>query len=232
MSVRTLLVPPPLMPGLVTITGDEAHHGRSVLRLRPGDDIRLADGAGSSAQGRVETLDRERLVVLAEEVAQALPGPAGLLTVVCAVPKGDRFGDLVRQLTELGVGTIRPLVCARGERIPASLERARRIAAEALKQCRRSHLPVLGPAIDIPGLTATPGRLIILDRQGLAPDPGPPFPVTLVVGPEGGLTADEIAALRAAGAVGVRLAATVLRIETAALAATAVWTAAWEGTVS
>lgn len=232
MSLRTLLVPAPLIAGTVAITGDEAHHGRSVLRLRVGDGIRLADGAGSSAMGLVHEVGRDRLLVTASEVVLHAPGAAHLLTVACAVPKGDRFGDLVRQLTELGVGAIRPLICARGERIPANLDRARRIAGEALKQCRRHHLPVLGPAIDIPGLSASPARLIILDPQGVPVDPGTPAPVVLVVGPEGGLTAEETALLRSAGALSIRLASTVLRIETAALAAAAVWVASWEGSAS
>lgn len=227
--MRTLLVPSPLITGSLIVTGDEAHHGLRVLRLRPGDEVRLADGAGLSAVGRVLAVERDRLTVEVSALERLDSGPAFLLTVACAIPKGDRFGDLVRQLTELGIGVIRPLLCERGERLPGSLDRVRRIAAEALKQCRRGHLPVIGPAIDIPGLAASGSRLILLDRQGTFPDPGRPAPVTLVVGPEGGLSALETASLMAAQATMVRLAGSILRIETAALAAAAVWVAAWEG---
>ena len=112
--------------------------------------------------------------------------------------------------------------------MPANLDRQRRVAVEALKQCRRARLPELGPAVDIPGLAVSPSRLIILDRAGGSPQPGEPRPTILVVGPEGGFTEAELGALVRGGAARVRLARTVLRIETAALAATAVWVAAWE----
>lgn len=226
--MRTLLVDAPLTAGQVIISGDEAHHGRSVLRLRPGEMIRLADGAGRTATARVERVDRHDIVAVAEDaVIQERPA-AMLLTVACAIPKGDRFTDLVRQLTELGVGTILPLMCDRGERHATSLDRAKRVAGEALKQCRRSYVPTIGPVVDIPTLATRGEPLIILDPHGAVAKPQPPAPVTLVIGPEGGLTDDEISVLRVAGAEPVRLCATILRIETAAAAAAAVWISSWE----
>jgi len=227
--MRTLLVPAPLVPGIVVVDGDEAHHGRTVLRLAVGDAVRLADGAGLAGTGAVIEIARDRLSVRVDQVAAVPNDPAALLTVAVAAPKGDRFTDLVRQLTELGVGAILPLRCERGERLPG-LDRAHRVAAEALKQCRRGFLPTIGPVVDFSTLAALPGRRIVLDREGLAANPGSPGPTVLIVGPEGGFTADERQALLAMPATLARLAGPVLRIETAALAAAAVWSAAWEGT--
>jgi 16S rRNA (uracil1498-N3)-methyltransferase len=226
--MRTLLVSAPLTGGEVVVDGDEAHHGRAVLRLRVGERVRLADGAGRAGVGEVAAIGRHELRVAVAEVETLADDPAALLTVAVAAPKGERFDALVRGLTELGVGRILPLACARGERQPANLDRQRRIAAEALKQCRRGRLPQLGPLVDIATLAASPEPLIMLDRAGTAPCIGEPRPTTLVIGPEGGLDPAEVAILAAAGAVRARLAGSVLRIETAALAAAAVWVAAWE----
>lgn len=225
--MRTLLVPAPLLSGDLEVPEDEAHHALRVLRVRTGEALRVADGAGRAANARVTVADR-RLVVHLDAVEDLPPDTLAGLTIAVAPPKGDRWTDLVRGLTELGVGTILPLVCNRGERQPANLDRARRVAAEALKQCRRHWLPRIGPPTTIPALAVAGGRVIICDPAGGPPSPGLPGPATIVVGPEGGLDADEVAALVAAGAGCVRLAGPVLRIETAALAATAVWAATWE----
>ena len=227
MSVRTLLVPSPLRAGELLLTGDEAHHARSVLRLAAGDAVRLADGAGAAADAVIQAVTKHGIQLLVAAPLVQEDCPAALLTVAVAPPKGDRWGDLVRQLTELGVGAILPLATARGERLPGNPERTARIAAEALKQCRRAHLPRLVPATDIPALVHSGAALTVLDRSGLPAAPGTPRPLTLVIGPEGGFTSDELATLQAAGAATVRLASPVLRIETAALAAAAVWSAAW-----
>jgi len=209
------------------LTADEAHHGLRVLRLKTGESLRLADGAGLIAEATV--IEASRNLRLNVGAVETLPAERCVsLTVAVAPPKGDRWTDLVRGLCELGVGAITPLRCARGEREPANLDRARRVAGEALKQSRRGWLPQLGPSVDIPGLAVGKTRLIICDPAGGPPRPGRPCPTTLVIGPEGGLTADELAVLDAAGAERIRLAGPILRIETAALAAAAVWASAWE----
>jgi 16S rRNA (uracil1498-N3)-methyltransferase len=227
-AMRTLLVQAPRVVGEVEIGDEEAHQGLHVLRLRLGDSIRLADGAGRCGLGRVMLTSRHSLRVAVEGIETLEKGPSALLSVACAAPKGDRFDDLVRTLTELGVGRILPLSCARSDRIPTHLDRQRRVAGEALKQCRRGHLPTLGPVVDIRTLAAWPEPLIILDRAGSGVSTGEPRAITLVIGPEGGLTEEEVGVLAAAGAQTMRLAGHVLRIETAAIAAAAVWAAAWE----
>lgn len=225
--MRTLLLPAPLSAGPLDIDGDEAHHGLHVLRLRVGDALRVADGEGRTADATVAGADR-RLRLQVGAVAEEPRSPLEDLTIAVAAPKGDRWTDLVRGLTELGVGAIRPLECERGERLPANLDRARRVAAEALKQSRRSRLPRIGPPVAIRALADAGGRVIVGDPAGGPPQPGAPGPATIVIGPEGGLSEAEVAQLVAAGASRVRLAGPVLRIETAALAAAAVWAATWE----
>lgn len=226
--MRTLLAPAPLRAGRLRLADDEAHHGLRVLRLRAGERVRLADGAGRWAEATVGAAGRDSLDLDCDEPASAAPGPCQELCVAVAPPKGDRWTDLVRALTELGVGRIVPLTCVRGERTPASLERARRVAGEALKQCRRAWLPDIAEPAGIAAVAAAGGRLMVGDAAGARPAPGLPGPTTVVIGPEGGLDATELAALDAAGAVRVRLGGHILRIETAAVAAAAVWAAAWE----
>ena len=227
--MRTLLALSPLAPGSVVLVDDEARHALTVLRLGVGDEVRLADGAGRAGVGTISAADRRSLTIQLATVEVLPTDPATLITVAVAAPKGDRLGDLVRMLTELGVGTIQPLICARGERIPGNPERLARIAAEALKQCRRGTLPLLAAPRSIADLAASGERLIVLDPNGQPAQPGPPAPVTLVIGPEGGLTESESVTLAQAGALSIRLAGPILRIETAAVAAAAVWAAHWAG---
>jgi 16S rRNA (uracil1498-N3)-methyltransferase len=226
--MRTLLASAPLQVGDVELNGDEVRHGATVLRLRSGDEVRLADGAGHAGLATVVAIDGDRMRCRLDAIETLSPDPAQLLTVALAVPKGDRFTDVVRSLTELGVGRIVPLSCERGERMP-NPERCRRVAAEAVKQCRRSHLPELTAMREIPTLAQSGSDLIVLDRNGSVSAPGQPKPTTLVIGPEGGFTDREQGVMRDLGAIPVRLAGPILRIETAALAAAAVWAHAWEG---
>ena len=230
MSLRTLLVPAPLHGGELLLTGDEAHHARTVLRLAAGNQVRLADGAGRCATALITHVGRHDLRLQVEPPNSINDGPAQFLTIAVAPPKGDRLSDVVRGLTELGVGAIVLLETERSERGPTSLDRLQRIAGEALKQCRRAHLPRLALSTTIPALVQSGARLTVLERSGRAAAPGTPAPVTLVIGPEGGFTPAELAALTAGGAATVCLAAPVLRIETAAIAAAAVWSATWLST--
>jgi 16S rRNA (uracil1498-N3)-methyltransferase len=227
MGLRTLLVAAPLAPGRVEVSGAEAHHARDVLRLRPGDAVRLCDGAGRQGAGTVAEAAPGRLAVTLAEVETATPPSIAGLTIACALPKGERAADLVRMLTEIGVGALRPLVTARGERASAP-ERLARVAAEALKQCRRAHALILLPPLPVAALAADSGRLMVADPHGSPLRPGAPGPATVAIGPEGGFTEAELGTLLAAGAEPARLGPHVMRIETAAVCAAAACAAAWE----
>lgn len=233
-AVRTLLVPS-LRVGPVAVSGEEAHHALHVLRLRTGEAVRLADGAGLEATARVTLAGRHHIAFEVAEVRQLSPAQLSMVTVVLAPPKGDRWGAVVRSLTELGVGALQPLNTERGGSATVDTDRTLRIMAEALKQSRRGWLPALLAPTEISAVAelATRGatRIVFGDLEGGRACPAQtPQPTILLVGPEGGLSDRERRDLLAAGAVPVRFAAPVLRIETAAVAAAAVWAAAWDST--
>jgi len=229
MSERFFLDAPP-HEGRTVLTGDEARHLARVLRARPGDEIVVFAGNGGEWPARIVRIGRDEVEL---ETGAARPdavaeGPPLVLAV--ALPKGERQKWLVEKLTEFGVARLVPLVTVRGvaEATPAALARLRRTVIEACKQCGRNTLLEIATP-------ATPaelfGRLdpgtwpLVADPAGpplvTLPRPESPGGILALVGPEGGFTAEEVAAAVAAGCRRASLGPHVLRIETAALAAAA-----------
>ncbi|WP_205470888.1 16S rRNA (uracil(1498)-N(3))-methyltransferase [Nocardioides sp. SYSU D00038] len=216
----------------VTLEGDEAHHAVAVRRLRTGERLVLVDGLGTAATAEVAETGKRRLVATVTGVERSEP-PRPSVTVVQALPKGERGELAVEVLTEVGVARVVPWSAARsvavwkGERVARSLARWRATAREAAKQSRRAWWPEvadLATTGDVVGLLA--GRTAVVlheEATGTLADVAVPTDgeVVVVVGPEGGLTDEEVAAFAAAGAVPVRLGAEVLRTSTAGLAAVA-----------
>ncbi len=220
----------------VVIDGAQARHAATVLRLGPGDDIVLLDGRGRVARAVITACRRGRVTA---RIAERLPltGESPLaLTVAQAFLKAHKMDTVIRQLTELGVGCWLPFASQRsvarpeGPRLQRRLQRWRDIAGEALKQCRRSRLPRIR-AVD--GLAAV---LDEADRRSLKiifweeetrrleeviGDGGDIRRAFVIIGPEGGLAAQEVRAAEARGFVAVSLGPRILRAETAALTACA-----------
>lgn len=221
-------------PGVeVRVEGDEAHHAVAVRRLRVGERVVLTDGAGVSAVGAVASTGKRVFTVLVEEVSTA-PEPAPSLTVVQALPKGDRGELAVEMLTEIGVQRIVPWAAARsvavwrGERAVKSHAKWVATAREAAKQARRPHVPVvtdLASTTEVLALMDGFDLTLVLHEEGSVPLASVPLPadgeVAVVVGPEGGVAPEELAAFEDAGAVVVRLGPEVLRTSTAGVAAAA-----------
>ncbi len=217
----------------VTVEGDEAHHAVAVRRLRVGESVVLTDGLGTSVVGSVAaTGKRQFTVTVASAASTSAAEPA--FTVVQAIPKGDRGELAVELLTEIGVATIVPWAAARcvavwrGERAAKSLARWRATAREATKQARRSWLPTVSPLAstdDVVSLVGSADLAVVLHEDAPVALASQPVPasgeVVVVVGPEGGLTDEEVAAFVDAGAKSVRLGAEVLRTSTAGVAAVA-----------
>jgi 16S rRNA (uracil1498-N3)-methyltransferase len=217
----------------VEVGGDEAHHAVAVRRLRVGEPVALTDGHGTSVTGTVAETGKRRLVVSVDAVEQ-WPVPEPVLTVVQALPKGDRGELAVEVLTEIGVATIVPWAAARsvavwrGERAEKSAARWRSTAHEAAKQARRAWFPEVGGLAgtdDVCRLVSEADLAVVLHEAATTPMTALAVPATgsvlVVVGPEGGLTDEELAAFAAAGAHGVRLGSEVLRTSTAGVAAAA-----------
>ncbi|ANH40201.1 Ribosomal RNA small subunit methyltransferase E [Nocardioides dokdonensis FR1436] len=217
----------------VTVEGDEAHHAVAVRRLRVGEQVVLTDGRGVSVRGEVTSTGKRVFVVEALDVETA-PEPAPSVTVVQALPKGDRGELAVEVLTEVGVARIVPWAASRsvavwkGERAAKSVARWRSTAREAAKQARRAWHPEVDPmasTAEVVALLAGADLAVVLHEDAtdsladlLVPAEGH---LVVVVGPEGGIAPDELTAFVAAGARSVRLGAEVLRTSTAGLAATA-----------
>ncbi|THA26496.1 16S rRNA (uracil(1498)-N(3))-methyltransferase [Streptomyces sp. RKND-216] len=225
--------PPLTGAGRVWLTGPEGRHAVSVRRMRVGESIVLTDGAGTGASGTVAAVEgKDRLEVAVTDV-RSDPVPRPRIIVVQALPKGDRGELAVETMTETGVDVIVPWAASRcitqwrGERGAKSLAKWRATAREAGKQSRRLRFPhVAEPATtrQVAPLLSGAAFAAVLHEEGAAPLATAPLPVdgdvVLVVGPEGGVSPEELAAFAEAGAEPYRLGRTVLRTSTAGTAAT------------
>ncbi|MFF0728034.1 16S rRNA (uracil(1498)-N(3))-methyltransferase [Streptomyces sp. NPDC004134] len=227
-------------PGAVlALTGPEGRHAVSVRRLRAGEDVVLTDGAGRGAYGTVAGAEGpDRLLVTCAEVREE-PAPRPRLTVVQALPKGDRGELAVETMTETGVDAVVPWTAARcvtqwrAERGRKSLAKWRATAREAGKQARRLRFPEVAEphsTKELLPLLAGAAFTAVLHEEGAAPLAAAALPaegeIVLVVGPEGGIAPEELAAFEGAGARAYRLGPSVLRTSTAGTAAGAVVLAA------
>ncbi|MGC9669272.1 16S rRNA (uracil(1498)-N(3))-methyltransferase [Planosporangium sp. 12N6] len=207
------------------LDGPEGHHAATVQRLRVGEHLLLGDGQGGTATGVVTAVGRGTLdVAVTGRTRVAAPTPR--LVVVQGIAKGDRGELAVQAMTEVGVDEIVPWAAARSVarwKDDRPLQRWRATAREAAKQARRPWLPVVADATTTANLTRRPGPLLVLHEEAAAPLSRVDLPaaddITLVVGPEGGIAPEELAALEGAGALPVRLGPEVLRTSTAGVAA-------------
>jgi 16S rRNA (uracil1498-N3)-methyltransferase len=223
-----------LHPGRVVLDGPEGHHAADVRRLRVGERVALADGAGRVAHGRVAQARRGLLDVEVEQIV-VQPPPEPRLVVVQALVKHDAAEQAVTTMTEVGVDEIVPWAAERsvvtwsGERAERGLRRWRVSAAEAAKQSRRAWVPSVRPAVTTTEVADAVGGAdvaVVLEVDGELPLASVAVPaagtVVLVVGPEGGIAPAEARTLRAAGALTAHLGPTVLRSATAGTVAASV----------
>ena len=200
-------------------------------RLAPGEHAYLTDGAGRVAECVVTAVRPGELELSVLSVTtEPVPEPA--VTVVQAIPKGERGELAVELLTEVGADTVVPWAAERcvavwrGDRAAKSRSRWQSTAIQAAKQSRRAWFPAVPPLADLAGVVdrvRSAALAVVLDPQadrGVAElDIPPAGDVVLIVGPEGGITGAEQDALTAAGAVGARLGPTVLRASSAGVVA-------------
>ncbi len=220
---------------LIVLTGAEGRHAATVRRIRPGERVDVADGAGVIAECVVTEAGAGR-VELRVQARREVPAPEPRIVVVQALPKGDRAELATETMTEVGVDVIVPWAAERcvarwpaGDRAAKALARWRSAAREAAKQARRSRIPDvtgLASTADVAARIAAAAAAVVLEPGADAALSRLDLPahgdVVLVVGPEGGVSPGELAAFTAAGAHPARLGESVLRTSTAGAAAAAV----------
>ncbi|MFI9598390.1 16S rRNA (uracil(1498)-N(3))-methyltransferase [Streptomyces sp. NPDC052043] len=217
------------------LDGPEGRHAVSVKRLRPGEDVVLTDGRGRWIEGVVKAAEgKDRLVIADLAALVEEPPGAPRITVVQALPKGDRGELAVETMTEVGVDAIVPWAASRcitqwkGDRGLKALGKWRSTAREAGKQSRRARFPEVADAAttkQVAALLAEADFAAVLHESGEERLATVELPaegeIVLVVGPEGGVSPEELAQFRDAGAKAYVLGPTVLRTSTAGTAAAA-----------
>lgn len=217
---------------LVSLTGAEAKHAAVVRRLRVGEGVTVGDGSGVWLTGVAEEVSPSRVDVRVTE-RSVEDAPAPRLTLVQALAKGDRDELAVQAACELGVDEIVPWQASRsvsrweGPKAVKGRERWATIVREAAKQAHRRWVPEVTAPSTTKDLVARASaqRVLLLDPTApvrLSEIEQDGRDIALVVGPEGGISDDELATLTAAGAERVLLGDTVLRTSTAGPAAIAV----------
>ena len=217
---------------VVRLDGPEGRHAVAVRRLSVGEPVVLADGAGAAVSGSVVGVVGKDVLEVRVDALLAEPEPAVRVVVVQALPKGDRGELAVELMTEAGVDEVVPWAASRcitqwkGERGAKALAKWRATAREAGKQSRRLRFPVVRDPMttrQVAELLSGAALAGVLHEEGSLPLATAELPtkgdIILVVGPEGGVSPEELAHFAAANAAPYRLGPSVLRTSTAGVAA-------------
>ena len=237
--MHTFYVPPPqISTDVATITGSEHHHLRNVLRITPGETVRIVDGQGNVYTAEVLETDTNRpsneVRFLSHEFHASVP-PS--LTLFQGLPKNDKMELILQKTTEIGVTQIVPLHTAYALQKPSQnrYERWHRIVISATKQCQRAWLPELCSPQTFEASLAQLGQfslcLCLNPHSGqeshvqyireVLREASHATAIALFVGPEGGFSNQEVTAAIKSGCVPVTLGTNILRTETAAIVAVA-----------
>lgn len=210
----------------VTLTSDEARHLREVLRLKPGDEVQVFDGAGKEFRAIVSQSRRESAELeLKDEITSARPESPLQLTLAVALLKGEKFDLVVQKGTELGVNRFIPLTTRYADiRLRDATDAAKRvarwqrIALEAAKQCGRAVVPEVTAPLTFERILEENSCLMFSEREGQPLNTDlETTNLVAVIGSEGGWSDEELDQARAANVPIVTLGGRVLRAETAAI---------------
>lgn len=217
---------PDLLPPVIELPEDEAHHATAVLRLSVGARIGLLDGAGTRAIGMVELITKRGCSIRIEERTMVPPERKARIHLAVAPTKHmDRYEWFVEKAVEIGVDRITPVIAERSERANLRTDRLHRVAISAMKQSQRAWLPRIDEPTRLKDLLCTDLPVHRYfgwcegEHQPLMSAYQPSNDALVLIGPEGDFTPAEASQLRRGGAVAVSLGAARLRTETAALVA-------------
>jgi 16S rRNA (uracil1498-N3)-methyltransferase len=216
----------PPLPCYFILKPDESWHAAKVLRLRPGDGLRITDGKGLLYHARLIKLDTKACEIEIYDVKMYEPPAYSIHLAVAPVKNMARFEWFLEKATEVGINEITPLICARSEKISVRTERLYKIITSAMKQSLGTFHPKLNEPAgfrDVIEQNNASAKFIgwcETRKEPLLREVCPPGRNVLVlIGPEGDFTADEVQAAKNAGFVPISLGKNRLRTETAALAA-------------
>ena len=232
-SAPRLFVPGPLTQGMgVALDGSQAHYLSRVMRVGAGDTVVLCDDMTGEWSARAETVGKREVLLVCEMMLRPREEVPDF-TLCAALLKKDRFDLVLEKACELGVARLVPVVTRRTVVDRPNTDRLRAHMVEAAEQCGRTALPEVAEAVKLPQLLRDwPAHraLFFADETGGLPAAevmrARPGPAAILIGPEGGFDDEERAAIRAcAQAVGIALGPRILRADTAAAAAVALWMA-------
>ena len=218
------------------VKGSDAHHIKNVLRLKPGDKIGLFDGTGLNYETRIVTLLPKSVEVLVIRRFSSTAESSVQIIVAQALLKDKKMDLLVRQLTELGITRWIPFIAKRSvprpdkKRLFTRTERWKKIAKEALKQCKRCCSPEIGATVsfeEVLNLGRDSDLKIVFWEEESKPvskelsvsNLKPPEKIFILLGPEGGFTLMEVEKAKESGFITAALGPRILRAETATIAA-------------
>ena len=231
---RFFIAPETIKTGTPEILGSEARHMARVLRLSKGDTVELFDGSGSGYRAQIvsATPNQIKFRIL---VSFPLPSESPIqITLAQGFLKDRKMDELIRPLTELGIHrwipffSSRSVPCPDKNRLQKRSARWGKIAIEAAKQCKRGRIPHIEPALALDDVLKaseqTALKLLFHEEAGKGfeepiPAPAQPNAILVIVGPEGGFTADEVERARSHGFVAAGMGPRILRAQTAAIAA-------------
>ncbi|HEY2901806.1 MAG TPA: 16S rRNA (uracil(1498)-N(3))-methyltransferase [Polyangia bacterium] len=230
---RVFVAPEKLGGARVVLDGEAHHHLSRVLRARAGDQVIVFDGQGTEIDAQVTSTDAKTTELRLGDRRASAVAPSVRITLLQALARGEKMDWIIQKTCELGVARVVPVLTGRTVAPPAQAaarqQRWQRIAREAARQCGRADVPAIDAPVPLAAAVAAVDagdlRLVLWEASTGKPLrtalPAAPRPATLLVGPEGGFSAAEIALAEAAGFVAVGLGRRILRVETAAVVAVA-----------
>ena len=240
MRISRIYTPLPLIPGeKLVITGQTAHHVAHVLRLRSGASVQVFNGTGCEHRAIVKTVKRSEIILKIAEATTARPESLLDITLLQGIARNDRMDFILQKAVELGVNTIQPLwtqhsqTHLKGSRLEKRFKHWQGVIISACEQCGRATVPQLATSrhySDWMSKQETGGLRLLLQpdsETGLGTLKPPDERIYILIGPEGGLDADEQKLAKATGFTGICLGPRILRTETAAMAALAAMQTLW-----
>ncbi|MBQ3200338.1 MAG: 16S rRNA (uracil(1498)-N(3))-methyltransferase [Clostridia bacterium] len=214
------------------LTGEDVQHIAKVLRLRAGDEVTLCDGAKTEYTARIDSVEKERIMLCILETAASKTESSAEITLYQGLPKAGKLETIIQKCVELGIGKVIPFDAERSvvklseKDFAKKQSRYQRVAYEAAKQSRRGIIPEVGGLVKLAKEDFSGFDLILLayeEERGTTLKKAlrakmDAKRIALIVGPEGGFAPEEADMLIQRGAVSVSLGPRILRTETAGMA--------------